>query len=58
MNQYSAMLASMRSRGIASSGAPSAADQAWNFSTIQAAKPVGESVKPNARVWGRVPCIH
>lgn len=52
------MLASIRSRGIAVSIAPSQSDQDRNFSTIQAARPAGESVSAKASVWGLVPWIH
>ena len=36
---------------------PSLSLQVRSFSTIQAASPAGESVSPNAAVWGLVACM-
>ncbi|WP_395346758.1 hypothetical protein [Variovorax sp. UC122_21] len=36
---------------------PSQSDQARIFSAIHAARPIGESLRPKASVWGRVPWI-
>ena len=58
LNQYSAMLASNWSLVNTLSTSPPQSDQARNFSTIQAASPAGESLRPNASVCGRVPWIH
>jgi len=48
----------IRSRSTASSGSLAAGSvHSWNFSTIQASSPAGESVSACAMVCGRVPWI-
>ena len=58
MNQYRLMFASRWSRENTLSTSPPQSDQVRNFSTIHAARPAGESVRPKASVCGRVPWIH
>src|SRR4051794_5561915 len=55
-NQYAITLSSMRSRVNTFSGWPSQSDHAWNFSTIHAHWPAGESTNPYPSVCGRVDC--
>ena len=55
VNQYNPILARSWSRVKTVSMFPSQSDQARNFSTIQAARPAGESVRAKASVCGRVP---
>ena len=52
------MLASSWSLVNTLSTSPPQSVQARNFSTIQAARPAGESVSAEASVCGRVPWIH
>src|SRR3954453_9277833 len=58
VNQYRLIFANRWSRLNTVSMSPPQSDQARNFSTIQAAKPAGESVSAKASVCGRVPWIH
>src|SRR5207249_3422177 len=53
--QYSMMFVSSSSLEKLASMSPPLSLQVWNFSTIHAANPTGESVSPNASVWGFVP---
>ena len=55
VTQYSMMLVSSSSRVKLRSTSPSLSLQVRNFSTIQAASPTGESVRPYASVCGLVP---
>ena len=51
VTQYSVMFVSSASRSSQPSKSPRWSLQVWNFSTIHAARPAGESVSAYAIVW-------